>query len=145
MKDKFEGHYLEALDDHAQRYQDWEDARKALNALLSSILSGPIHQLHTNVSRARNRVNTTYTALQTAEKQTSNLEVSLNIEKRWEIGGSEYNCRKERASFAKYRSALDALKRAVVMRLTELSKLSMSGTGYKLQQQISKGLQWHSE
>ncbi|KIK35330.1 hypothetical protein CY34DRAFT_32095, partial [Suillus luteus UH-Slu-Lm8-n1] len=41
--------------------------------------------------------------------------------------------------------ALDDLERLVVMRLFELSKLSLSGTGYKLRQQISKALQRRSD
>ncbi|KIK21241.1 hypothetical protein PISMIDRAFT_104317 [Pisolithus microcarpus 441] len=45
----------------------------------------------------------------------------------------------------KYREALGELERLVVMRLFELSKLAMSATGYKLRQQISKGLQRRSE
>ncbi|EGO23502.1 hypothetical protein SERLADRAFT_469506, partial [Serpula lacrymans var. lacrymans S7.9] len=80
-----------------------------------------------------------------AEKLTTDLEMSLNIEKRWEIGGLDYTRQKGEVALAKYRTALDALERTVVMRLSELSKLSMSGTGYELRQQISKGLQRHSE
>ncbi|KAG1877138.1 hypothetical protein C8R48DRAFT_591361, partial [Suillus tomentosus] len=63
----------------------------------------------------------------------------------WEIGGKEYTHFKGEASLSKYRTALDELERLVVMRLFELSKLSLSGTGYKLQQQISKALQRRSE
>ncbi|KIK32736.1 hypothetical protein CY34DRAFT_100864 [Suillus luteus UH-Slu-Lm8-n1] len=49
------------------------------------------------------------------------------------------------ARLGKYRTALNDLERLVVMRLFELSKLSLSGTGYKLRQQISKALQRRSE
>ncbi|KIK18698.1 hypothetical protein PISMIDRAFT_61623, partial [Pisolithus microcarpus 441] len=45
----------------------------------------------------------------------------------------------------KYHEALGELEQLVVMRLFELSKLGMSGTRYKLRQQISKGLQRRSE
>ncbi|KAG1722924.1 uncharacterized protein EDB91DRAFT_1037898, partial [Suillus paluster] len=44
-----------------------------------------------------------------------------------------------------YRAALNELERLMVMRLFELSKLSLSGTGYKLRQQIGKALQRRSE
>ncbi|KAG1882318.1 hypothetical protein F4604DRAFT_1879457 [Suillus subluteus] len=49
------------------------------------------------------------------------------------------------ARLGKYRTALNDLECLVVMRLFELSKLSLSGTGYKLHQQITKALQRHSE
>ncbi|KDQ49651.1 hypothetical protein JAAARDRAFT_63593 [Jaapia argillacea MUCL 33604] len=44
-----------------------------------------------------------------------------------------------------YRMALDELERLVVQRLFELSKLNVSGTGYKLRTQISKALQRRSD
>ncbi|KIK35769.1 hypothetical protein CY34DRAFT_26541 [Suillus luteus UH-Slu-Lm8-n1] len=46
---------------------------------------------------------------------------------------------------SKYHAALDELECLVVMRLFELLKLLLSGTGYKLRQQISKVLQRRSE
>ncbi|KAI5991218.1 hypothetical protein EDD15DRAFT_2388647 [Pisolithus albus] len=65
----------------------------------------------------------------------------IGIEDRWEIGGAEYTHWKEEARIMKYRNAIDELERLVVMRLFELAKLGMSGTGYKLRQQIARGLQ----
>ncbi|KAG1739229.1 hypothetical protein EDD22DRAFT_982290 [Suillus occidentalis] len=80
-----------------------------------------------------------------AEALVAHMESQLSIDARWEISGDEYNCFKEEASLGKYRDALNELERLVVMRLFELSKLSLSGTGYKLRQQISKALQRRSE
>ncbi|KIK14807.1 hypothetical protein PISMIDRAFT_641998, partial [Pisolithus microcarpus 441] len=45
----------------------------------------------------------------------------------------------------KYHEALGELEHLVVMWLFELAKVSMSSIGYKLHQQISKGLQHQSE
>ncbi|KAG1766386.1 hypothetical protein EV702DRAFT_929390, partial [Suillus placidus] len=69
----------------------------------------------------------------------------LAIEERWTVGGDNYKKYKEEASLQKYRVALDELERLVVMHLFELSKLSLSGTGYKLRQQIGKALQRRSD
>ncbi|KAG1775791.1 hypothetical protein EV702DRAFT_1180201 [Suillus placidus] len=80
-----------------------------------------------------------------AEMLVAHVEHQLAVEGRWEIGGDEYNQFKMEACLGKYRTALDDLERLVVMRLFELSKLSLSGTGYKVCQQIGKALQWHSE
>ncbi|KAG2120042.1 hypothetical protein DEU56DRAFT_928749 [Suillus clintonianus] len=83
--------------------------------------------------------------LQHAEMLVVHIELQLAVEGRWEIGGDEYNRFKMEACLGKYRTALDDLERLVVMRLFELSKLSLSGTGYKLRQQIGKALQRRSE
>ncbi|KAF8452805.1 hypothetical protein L210DRAFT_3319077, partial [Boletus edulis BED1] len=79
-----------------------------------------------------------------AEKLAAYYQSQLSLESLWQIGGEEYLRYKNEAALTKYRDALDELERLVVMRLFELSKLSMSGTGYKLRQQISKGLQRRS-
>ncbi|KAG1862692.1 hypothetical protein F4604DRAFT_1882297 [Suillus subluteus] len=84
-------------------------------------------------------------SLQHAEMLVVHDEIQLAVEARWEIGGDEYNQFKMEARLGKYRTVLNDLERLVVMRLFEPSKLSLSGTGYKLRQQITKALQWHSE
>ncbi|KAG2112373.1 uncharacterized protein F5147DRAFT_744589 [Suillus discolor] len=75
----------------------------------------------------------------------SHLEIQLGIDKQWEIGSEPYNHFCQEASLLKYCTVLDELKWLVVMHLFELSKLSLSGTGYKLRQQIGKALQRCSE
>ncbi|KAG1848568.1 hypothetical protein F4604DRAFT_1547399, partial [Suillus subluteus] len=76
---------------------------------------------------------------------TAHVEIQLAVEAQWEVGGPEYNEFKMEACICKYCAALDELECLVVMHLFELSKLLLSGTGYKLRQQISTALQWHSE
>ncbi|KAG2105063.1 uncharacterized protein F5147DRAFT_746487 [Suillus discolor] len=95
--------------------------------------------------QARIRVDTAYTKLQHAEAFTAHIESQLTIEERWTVGGDEYNKYKDEVLLQKYRVALDELERLVVMRLFELSKLSLSGMGYKLWQQIRKALQRRSD
>ncbi|KAG1795023.1 uncharacterized protein HD556DRAFT_1431731 [Suillus plorans] len=90
-------------------------------------------------------VDTAYSKLQNTEQLAGYLEVQLGIDKRWEIGGEHYNCFREEALLLRCHSALDELERLVVMRLFELSKLSLSGTGYKLHQHITKALQQRSD
>ncbi|KAG2136553.1 uncharacterized protein EDB93DRAFT_1242317 [Suillus bovinus] len=81
------------------------------------------------------------TSLLSTKQLAGYLEVQLGIDKHWEIGGEHYNQFQEEALLLRYHSALDELEHLVVMRLFELSKLSLSGTGYKLRQQITKALQ----
>ncbi|KAG2121962.1 hypothetical protein DEU56DRAFT_697219, partial [Suillus clintonianus] len=80
-----------------------------------------------------------------AEVLVVHVKIQLAVESQWEIGGPEYTQFKTEACLGKYRAALDKLEHLVVMQLFELSKLLMSGTGYKLCQQISKALQQCSE
>lgn len=85
--------------------------------------------MHLALNQARVRVDTAYSKLQNTEQLAGHLEVQLGIDKRWEIGSECYSRFREEALLLKYRSTLDELERLVVMRLFELSKLSLSGTG----------------
>jgi len=69
--------------------------------------------------------------LQNTEALAAHIQGQLGLESPWSVGGEEYNCYKEEATFGNYCEALGELERLVVMRLFELSKLSMSGTGKK--------------
>lgn len=85
--------------------------------------------MHTAINQARIRVDGAYSKLQNAEAMASHLEIQLGIDKRWEISSEPYLHFRQEASLLTYRTALDDLERLVVMRLFELSKLSLSGTG----------------
>lgn len=55
--------------------------------------------------------------------------MQLQVEERWAIGDDTYNKYKQETSLRQYRITLDELECLVVMRLFELSKLLLSGTG----------------
>lgn len=57
------------------------------------------------------------------------MEFQLRIEQRWVIRGPEYIQFKDEAALGKYCTVLNELEHLVVMRLFELSKLLLSGTG----------------
>ncbi|KAF8545935.1 hypothetical protein OG21DRAFT_1479740 [Imleria badia] len=67
------------------------------------------------------------------EQMAGQLQLQLGIESRWEIGGPEYTRYKAQGVLDEYHEALDELERLVVMRLFELSKLSMLDTGNVIQ------------
>ncbi|KAI6011388.1 hypothetical protein PISMIDRAFT_55938, partial [Pisolithus microcarpus 441] len=140
--------YLENLKQPAVRDQllirYWDAAREVANNALTEVPVGNLEELSIAIKRSRLRVDTSYVKLQYAETHTSNVEMRLGIQPRWEIGGEEYKRYKAEATMVKYRAALDELERLVVMRLFELSKIAMSA-GYKLRQQIGKALQRRSE
>jgi hypothetical protein len=110
--------------------REWELARAATNNALTNI-TAPMtsSQLHNLVLQARHRVDSAYTKLQNAETLTCEIENNLNIQERWTISSPEYQKFHEENIRTDYQTALDELERLVVMRLFELTKMSMSGTG----------------
>ncbi|KAH7904735.1 hypothetical protein BJ138DRAFT_1106572 [Hygrophoropsis aurantiaca] len=146
VKDRLNVRYVEILDELGRCRTEWDLAREAANnALNTAPIGSGFDQVHAMLLQTRKRVDTAYAKLQNAEGFASHMELQLGIEKRWEIGCPEYNKYKDEASLCSYRAALDELERLVVMRLFELSKLSLSGTGYKLRQQIGKALHRRSQ
>ncbi|KAG2352683.1 hypothetical protein BDR07DRAFT_1454895 [Suillus spraguei] len=113
--------------------------------VLDELTQRRLEEINNALAQARIRVDSSYAKLQHAEGLVAHIETQLAVDQRWEIGGPEYRRFKEEASLGKYRTALDELERLVVMRLFELSKLSLSGTGYKLRQQLGKALQRRSD
>lgn len=74
-------------------------------------------------------MDTAFSKVQNAETLVGHMEHLLLIDERWRIGSELYMRYKQEASLGKYRAALDQLERLVVMRLFELSKMSLSNTG----------------
>ncbi|KAG1750862.1 hypothetical protein EDB19DRAFT_1893370 [Suillus lakei] len=95
--------------------------------------------------QARIRVDTAYAKIQNAEALVVHMEIQLSIEECWAVGSADYLQFKEEATLGKYHAVLNDLEHLMVMRLFKLSKLLLSGTGYKLRQQIGKALQCCSE
>jgi hypothetical protein len=96
---------------------------------LTEVAASDLRQINTAITQARIQVDAAYAKLQNAEALTSHIETQLAIEEHWTVGGDNYKKYKDEASLQKYCVALDELERLVVMRLFELSKLSLSGTG----------------
>jgi hypothetical protein len=108
---------------------DWHAAREAANNSLTGIAASSLQKINEALTQARIRIDSSYVKLQHAEALVAHVEIQLTVEARWEVGGPEYNGFKMEARISKYRAALDELERLVVMRLFELSKLLLSGTG----------------
>ncbi|KAG2055886.1 hypothetical protein BDR06DRAFT_981630 [Suillus hirtellus] len=144
-QDQLSIRYVEVLDELAERRAEWDLARESGNKALNGVHIGSLEQMHDTLKQACIRVNSSYAKLQHAEGLVAHCETLLSVDERWLIGGDEYKCFKEEVTLGKYHTALDELEHLVVMRLFELSKLLLSGTGYKLRQQISKALQRRSD
>ncbi|KAG1770315.1 hypothetical protein EV702DRAFT_978258 [Suillus placidus] len=129
LQDRLQIRYVQVLNELAERRLEWVRAREAANQALTDVATGDLHQINTAITQARIQVDAAYAKLQNTEALTSHIETQLAIEERWTVGGDNYKKYKEEASLQKYHVALNELERLVVMRLFELSKLSLSGTG----------------
>ncbi|KAF8895674.1 hypothetical protein CPB85DRAFT_1202072, partial [Mucidula mucida] len=78
-------------------------------------------------------------------EQVEYLEKRLNIVERWGVSSIDWQETASLAVVREYRLALDELERLVVSRIFELTKMNMSGTGYKLRKHIAKALQTRSK
>ncbi|KAI5990638.1 hypothetical protein EDD15DRAFT_2170207 [Pisolithus albus] len=121
--------YTQILDELEVYHAEWDSTREAASNALSEVPTGNLQELAITIKQSHVRVDTAYAKLQFAETHTSNMEMHLGIQPRWEINGEEYKHYKTEAMMVKYRAALDDLERLVVMQLFELSKMAMSGTG----------------
>lgn len=115
-------------------YRDqWSQAREASNSVLTRVHVGDAASISAAINKARIGTDTAYRNLLHAEARVSHLQASLvGVRERWEIGGPDYNRWKEESRIVKYRAAIDELEHLVVMRLFELAKLGLSGTGETL-------------
>ncbi|KAI5990606.1 hypothetical protein EDD15DRAFT_2388740 [Pisolithus albus] len=77
-------------------------------------------------------------------KAVQELEGRLGITRRWVPEDEEWQAAARLVANWKYQQALDNVKRLVVSRIFELSKMNQSGTGYKLRKHIGKALQTRS-
>ncbi|KAF8878306.1 hypothetical protein BD779DRAFT_1613056 [Infundibulicybe gibba] len=136
--------YIHTLNELSSYRKEWEAARIAANQLYVSPAL-PNSTFYDNIKAVRCRLDSAFAKLQNAETQACTLELSLHIEARWTESHPEYQQYHQESVLTSYRTALDELERLVVMRLFELTKMSNSGTGYKLRRHISKALQRRSE
>ncbi|KAJ7159361.1 hypothetical protein C8R43DRAFT_1086918 [Mycena crocata] len=73
------------------------------------------------------------------------LELRMGIATRWVRGGPEWVAASVLVGKRRYQRALDQLEGLVIARMFELTKVNMSGTGYKLRKHIAKALQARSK
>lgn len=73
-------------------------------------------------------------------KQVIDLEVSMGIEKRWDLLSPEYLETLGYLATRKYQRALEELQRLVVQRLFELHRMNVSATGEQFPQTLPEFL-----
>ena len=108
---------------------EWNEARAAVNNALTGVHLCDLAAVSNAICHTGAQVDRTYAALQHANVMATTLQMQLGLESPWEVGDEQYTRYKKEIAMTKYRCALDELEHLVVMRLFELSKLSLSGTG----------------
>ncbi|KAK1232405.1 hypothetical protein PQX77_004435 [Marasmius sp. AFHP31] len=73
------------------------------------------------------------------------LELKLGIKDRWIVGTAQWERVKKLANMAEFQKAVDKLEGLIVARLFELTKMNMSGTGYRLRKHIAQALKSRSK
>ncbi|RDX44104.1 hypothetical protein OH76DRAFT_1458094 [Lentinus brumalis] len=97
------------------------------------------------ITRIRTRSRTTFARYKLAEEEALRMEEDLGLAQRWLPGTAEYTDGVRELCYRKYRCALDHLERLVIQRMFELTKLGMSGIGYKMREKIGKALKSRAE
>ncbi|KAH9913659.1 uncharacterized protein B0H18DRAFT_887915 [Fomitopsis serialis] len=105
------------------------------------------HNGYTNKDAGRVRANRTnavkrYLAVDDLCVEFKN---QLGLDVRWMPGSTEYQEASKLLTIREYQRSLDELERLIVQRLFELTKLGMSGVGYKLREKIGKALKARAE
>ncbi|KAJ7671231.1 hypothetical protein B0H14DRAFT_3102334 [Mycena olivaceomarginata] len=80
-----------------------------------------------------------------AVQAVQEMEKKVDILVRWTVDDEEYENAEVLVASRHYRLALNKLEELVIKRLFELTKMNMSGTGYKLRKHIAKALQTRSK
>ncbi|KAK1217091.1 hypothetical protein PQX77_020275 [Marasmius sp. AFHP31] len=134
--------------DYAEALERWWKAEKISHDAHERYLALP-HTRHKMSGKqirqieARNR--TTFEKAKAINEELHTLEDEIGIPDRWTCESEDYRATRRKLVDRKYRHALEALEKLVVQRLFELTKLNMSGVGYKQREKISKALRSRAE
>ncbi|KAJ7869704.1 hypothetical protein B0H14DRAFT_2571643 [Mycena olivaceomarginata] len=130
-------------------WQEHERCVREMRDLAAPFLPAPADASYAEAAKETRRVETKRRhAFEVAAKSlgaVQELELKLGIATRWEPGSEAWVKAAKMVSSRRYQRALDQLQGLVVARMFELSKVNMSGTGYKLRKHIAKALQARSK
>ncbi|KAL0568063.1 hypothetical protein V5O48_013924 [Marasmius crinis-equi] len=77
-------------------------------------------------------------------EEVHRLENALDVQSRWKEGSAEWKEAEGLARNQVYQKAIDRVEGLVVARIFELSRLNVSGTGYKMRRHLGKALKTRS-
>ncbi|KAK7040678.1 hypothetical protein VNI00_009584 [Paramarasmius palmivorus] len=125
----------------------WAAVRKSSEAAKKNddLVASPSKYTTRQASTIRAQHRTSLSLANLAEQACLDLEYHNGIEVRWTADSAEYLGTLSGIAARTYRRALEELERLLVQRLFELTKLGMSGVGYKQRDKITKALKAQAE
>ncbi|KAG1854028.1 hypothetical protein F4604DRAFT_1883367 [Suillus subluteus] len=126
------------LGDSVEVESQWETAQHEFNQLDLRVI--PDGFTNKDIANIRRRCTTAQNKMELKGQVVDDFEIRMGIEERWMTTHPERVRAQSRIANVQYHKALNDVERLVVMRLLELTKLQMSGLGYKLRTQIAKAL-----
>ncbi|KAF8142395.1 hypothetical protein K438DRAFT_2113734 [Mycena galopus ATCC 62051] len=130
--------YIDLLLKMLQAQNESDEAKRDFQQLDHHIINDGYTR--TEIARVKTRYRTTWDKYIAIQETTRRYEEEHNIETQWEPGSREWTDALALLTERNYREALTEVERLVVARLLELTKLGMSGVGYKLRDKISTAL-----
>ncbi|KAJ7765466.1 hypothetical protein DFH07DRAFT_737847, partial [Mycena maculata] len=98
-----------------------------------------------DIVRIRTQYRTTFTRFLATQEEVCRFEEAHKIADRWLPTSKEYQDALLLMSECRYKVAVTGLERLVVQRLFEMTKLGMSGIGYKMREKLRKALKTRAE
>ncbi|KAJ7435348.1 hypothetical protein B0H11DRAFT_2257308 [Mycena galericulata] len=135
--------YMELLLKLHIRSQESEAAKIEFRQLDYNIINNSYTRA--DIARVKTQYRTTYTKYLTTQEELCVFEELHNIPERWTVESKEYRDALVLMTERRYKVAVRELERLVVQRLFEMTKLGMSGVGYKMREKLGKALKTRAE
>ncbi|KAK7051165.1 hypothetical protein VNI00_004665 [Paramarasmius palmivorus] len=132
--DEWKHDYVDLLGKYWLASKNSDDAKKRYKQLGTRNFSAK------EIASIRTRYRTTLQRVQRIEEEVAVHEDEYGIVEQWTSQSPEYLDAMQSSVHRRYRKAIEDLERLVVGRLLELTKLNMSGVGYKQRTKIASAL-----
>ncbi|KAG1814850.1 hypothetical protein EV424DRAFT_1348702 [Suillus variegatus] len=136
--DSIQVEYAKALNDLDLARTQWEAAQHEFNRLDLRVIDNGF--TNKDIANVRRRRTMTHNRMEMKAQVVEDFEARIGVEEQWSLTHTEDIRAQSLIANAQYHKAVDDVERLVVMQLLELTKLQMSGLGYKLRTQIAKAL-----
>ncbi|KIY50695.1 hypothetical protein FISHEDRAFT_38695 [Fistulina hepatica ATCC 64428] len=133
--------YMELLQKYMMALIDSRKAREDFDDIGSARV--PLTQME--LGKIQRRFTQTANRVVVLDEELSRMEEVMGLPARWTTDSPEYIDSLKDQRERRYRQAVDEVERLIVQQLLELTKLNMSGVGYKQHEKIQKALQARSQ
>ncbi|KAG8776194.1 hypothetical protein FRC12_001050 [Ceratobasidium sp. 428] len=139
-EDTFAIGYLDLLEKLEQKQVDYNKAFATTFQMVEGRSLGDLRRAAMHTSRLESWRRTTLTQLELLQNAVAQMEDDHGVVDRWTCESDDWKKAETLRHRQHYQFCVDELERLVILRLLELSKAGLEGTGYKLRQHIMKAL-----